>query len=49
MWLEMMKRKGVKIRLWSYLKVGAVLSIVEVAVASLILWMELAWFGFKLF
>jgi arsenical pump membrane protein len=49
MWLEMMKRKDVKISLWSYLKVGAVLSIVEVAVASLILWMELSWFGFKLF
>jgi len=49
MWLEMMKRKGVKISLWSYLKVGAVLSIVEVAVASLVLWAEISWFGFKLF
>ncbi len=49
MWLEMMKRKGVNISLLSYLKVGAVLSIVEVVVASLVLWAEIAWFGFKLF
>ncbi|MCL5949835.1 MAG: SLC13 family permease [Candidatus Bathyarchaeota archaeon] len=49
MWLETMKRKGVNISLWSYLKVGAVLSIVEVAVASLVLWAEITWFGFKLF
>jgi arsenical pump membrane protein len=36
MWLETMKRKGVNISLWSYLKVGAVLSI-EVVVASFVL------------
>lgn len=48
MWLETMKRKGVNISLWSYLKVGAVLSIVEVVVASLVLWMELS-LGFRLF
>ncbi|MCW4001069.1 MAG: SLC13 family permease [Candidatus Bathyarchaeota archaeon] len=49
MWLETMRRRGVSISLWSYLKVGAVLSIVEVAVASLVLWVEIAFFGFKLF
>jgi arsenical pump membrane protein len=49
MWLETMKRKGVNISLWSYLKVGAVLSIVEVIVASLVLWLEIGVFGFKLF
>ena len=48
MWLETMKRKGVNISLWSYLKVGAVLSIVEVAVASLVLWFELTYLGFGL-
>ncbi len=47
MWLETMKRKGVNISLWSYLKVGAVLSIVEVVVASLVLWLELS-LGFVL-
>jgi len=36
-----MKRKGVNISLRSYLKVGAVLSIVEVVVASVVLWVEL--------
>lgn len=41
MWLECMKRKGVNISLRSYLKVGAVLSLVEVAIASLVLWAEL--------
>jgi arsenical pump membrane protein len=49
MWLEMMKRKGVNISLWNYLKVGAVLSIVEVFVASVVLWAEITVFGFKLF
>ena len=48
MWMETMRRKGVNISLKEYLKVGAVLSIVEVAVASLVLWAELA-AGFKLF
>ena len=42
MWMETMKRKGVNISLKEYLKVGAVLSIAEVAVASLVLWAELA-------
>ncbi|MEM2108026.1 MAG: ArsB/NhaD family transporter [Candidatus Bathyarchaeia archaeon] len=48
MWLETMKRKGVKISLKDYLKVGSVLSIVEVAVASLVMWIELGSFGFSL-
>jgi arsenical pump membrane protein len=48
MWMETMRRKGVSLSLKEYLKVGAALSIVEVAVASLILWVELA-AGFKLF
>jgi arsenical pump membrane protein len=48
MWLETMRRRGVSISLKQYLKVGAVVSIVEVAAASLVLWLELAW-GFKLF
>ncbi len=48
MWLETMRRKGVKISLKDYLKVGSVLSIVEVAIASLVLWIELGFFGFRL-
>jgi arsenical pump membrane protein len=48
MWMETMRRKGVNISLKQYLKVGAVVSIVEVAVASLVLWAELT-AGFKLF
>ena len=42
MWLETMRRKGVTISLKEYLKVGAVLSIVQVAVASVVLWGELS-------
>jgi len=41
MWIETMRRKGVNISLKEYLKVGAVLSIAEVAIASAILWLEL--------
>jgi arsenical pump membrane protein len=48
MWLDTMRRKGVKISLKEYLKVGSVLSIAEVAIASLILWIELSTFGFRL-
>ena len=48
MWMEMMWRRGVNISLKEYLKVGAVLSIVQVAIASLVLWAELS-VGFKLF
>ena len=47
-WLETMKRKGVNISLKEYLKVGAVLSIVQVAIASAVLWAELT-AGWKLF
>jgi arsenical pump membrane protein len=46
-WLETMKRKGVNISLKEYLKVGSVLSIAQVAIASLVLWLELS-VGFKL-
>jgi len=42
MWLEIMRKKGVQISLKDYLKVGAVLSIAEVAIASLVLWAELS-------
>jgi len=42
MWLEVMRRKGVNISLKEYLKVGAAVSIAEVAVASLVLWLELS-------
>lgn len=48
MWMETMRRKGVNISLKQYLKVGAVVSVVEVTVASLVLWAELA-AGWKLF
>jgi arsenical pump membrane protein len=48
MWMETMRRKGVNISLKQYLKVGAVVSIAEVAVASLVLYAELS-AGFKLF
>jgi arsenical pump membrane protein len=41
MWLECMRKRGVKISLKDYLKVGAIVSIVEVLVASVILWAEL--------
>jgi arsenical pump membrane protein len=46
-WLETMKRKGVSISLKEYLKVGAVLSIAQVAIASTVLWAELS-IGFHL-
>lgn len=49
MWLEIMRRKGVSISLKEYLKVGATLSIVQVAIAASVLWVELTWFGLKLF
>jgi arsenical pump membrane protein len=42
MWLELMRRKGVNISLKEYLKVGAVLSIAQVAIASAVLWAELS-------
>ncbi len=48
MWLETMRRKGVTIRLRDYLKVGSVVSILEVTVASLVLWLELAFLNLNL-
>jgi arsenical pump membrane protein len=42
MWLDRLRRKGVNISLKEYLKVGAIVSIVEVAIASFVLWIELA-------
>ncbi len=41
MWMEVMRRRGVHLSLKDYLKVGAILSVVEVAIASIILWIEL--------
>lgn len=41
-WLETMRRRGINISLREYLKVGAVLSIAQVAIASAVLWAELA-------
>ncbi len=48
MWLAILKRKGLTITLRDYLKVGSVLSILEVTVASIILWLELTFFGLVL-
>lgn len=48
MWLETMRRKGVEISLKEYLKIGSILSIVEVAIASIVLWAELSAFGLSL-
>jgi arsenical pump membrane protein len=48
MWLETMRRKGVTIRLRDYLKVGSVVSILEVTVASLVLWLELTFLNLSL-
>jgi arsenical pump membrane protein len=42
MWMECMRRKGVNISLKDYLKVGAVISIAEVLIASVVLWAELS-------
>jgi Na+/H+ antiporter NhaD/arsenite permease-like protein len=39
----------VNISFWSYLKVGAFLSVVEIVAASVVLWIELGLLGFKLF
>ena len=40
MWMNTMKAKGLTIRLIDYLRVGSVLSILEVAAASIVLWIE---------
>ncbi len=47
MWMETMKRRGVNLSLKEYLKVVAVLSIAQVAIASAVLWAELS-IGFHL-
>ena len=49
MWLEIMRRRGVDISLKEYLKVGATLSVMQVAIAAVVLWAELNLLGFKLF
>jgi arsenical pump membrane protein len=41
MWLNTMKRKGLNIKLRDYLRVGSVLSIIEVTAAAVILWVEI--------
>ncbi|WP_304328998.1 ArsB/NhaD family transporter [Candidatus Culexarchaeum yellowstonense] len=48
MWLETMRRKGMKIKLIDYLRVGSVVSIFEVVVASIILWIEIDIFHMQL-
>jgi len=48
MWLETMRRKGVTIRLRDYLKVGSVVSILEVTIASFVLWLELTFLNLSL-
>jgi arsenical pump membrane protein len=48
MWLETMRRKGVTIKLKDYLRVGSVVSVLEVAVASLILWLEITFLDMSL-
>jgi arsenical pump membrane protein len=48
MWMEMIRRRGVNLSLKDYLKVGGVLSIAQVTIASAVLWAELV-MGFKLF
>jgi arsenical pump membrane protein len=43
MWMGVLKNKGITIRIRDYLKIGALLSLIEVGVASLVLWIELNW------
>jgi arsenical pump membrane protein len=43
MWLGTMKRKGLTVSFKDYLKVGTILSIFEVAAASIVLWVELTY------
>lgn len=43
MWLGTMKRKGLEISFREYLKIGSILSLLEVATASTILWLELTY------
>jgi arsenical pump membrane protein len=48
MWINVMKAKGLHISLRQYVRVGSVLSILEVFAASLILWFEVAVLGWVL-
>ena len=48
MWLNTMKAKGLVISLRDYLRVGSVLSILEVVTASIILWVEVEFLHFAL-
>jgi len=48
MWLNTMKAKGLVISLRDYLRVGSVLSILEVVTASIILWAEVELLNFTL-
>lgn len=48
MWLNTMKQKGLNIRLVDYLRVGSILSILEVLVASVILFIEINCLGMVL-
>ena len=43
MWLATMRRKGFEVTLKEYLKVGSILSILEVVTASIILWIEVGY------
>ncbi|MEM2907527.1 MAG: ArsB/NhaD family transporter, partial [Candidatus Odinarchaeota archaeon] len=45
MWFDVIRRGGLKITLKEYLKVGSILSIVEVAASSFILYVEVALLG----
>jgi arsenical pump membrane protein len=40
-WLDIIRRKGFTIKLKEYIKIGALLSIVEVLVATMVLWFEI--------
>lgn len=48
MWLDIVRRNGINIRLRDYLKVGGTLSIIEVISASIVLWLELNIFQFHM-
>ncbi len=48
MWFDVIRRGGLKITLREYLKVGSILSIVEVAFSSLILYIEVGLLGLTL-
>jgi arsenical pump membrane protein len=48
MWFNTMKAKGLVISLRDYLRVGSVLSILEVVTASIILWVEVEFLHFTL-